>query len=263
MVNWTRLLRPFPSVFFLCPPVVLEIHPITRTPLWGIATLSVLPVRVVACTLPKESNLTYVVKSIQVKLKDTESLAFLECAPSTPVDTIVDLHNVNCSSSIITRLPSLIDVTSTLSISFCCDMVHFWRVVDVYFLLNHNNNQVLFSEVSKSSTRISIVSPIACSNVVLQVVANIICVMLLFLMLYASFRSFRSSRMRRLLRRRPRTIQSISKPIPTSVNPYTTVKHEELPKSCPSSIYIPASGGHSNELDILSLLCNKHNHYCL
>ncbi|KAK8796705.1 hypothetical protein WA588_000833, partial [Blastocystis sp. NMH] len=99
-----------------------------------------------------KSNLTYVVKSIQVKLKDTESLAFLECAPSTPVDTIVDLHNVNCSSSIITRLPSLIDVTSTLSISF----------FDVYFLLNHNNNQVLFSEVSKST----------CSNVVLQVVAN-------------------------------------------------------------------------------------------
>jgi len=117
--------QTFSFSFLSLPPVVLEIHPITRTPLWGIATLLVLPVRVVACTLPKESNLTYVVKSIQVKLKDTESLAFLECAPSTPVDTIVDLHNVNCSSSIITRLPSLIDVTSTLSISFCCGMVHF------------------------------------------------------------------------------------------------------------------------------------------
>ena len=122
---------------------------------------------------------------------------------------------------------------------------------------------MLFSEVSKSSTHRVLVSSVACSNVVLQVVANIICVMLLFLMLYASFRSFKSSRVRRFFRRRRGTIQSISKPIPTSVNPYATIKHEELPKSRPSSIYIPSSGGHSNELDILSPVCNKHTNYCL
>lgn len=133
----------------------------------------------------------------------------------------------------------------------------------MYFLLSQNNGQVLFSEVSKSCTRHITILIIACSNVVLQVVANIICVMLLLLMLYASFRSFKSSRVRRFLRRRRKTIQSISKPIPTSVNPYTTIKHEELSKSRPSSIYIPSSGGHSNELDILSSLCNKHKNYCL
>ena len=67
-----------------------------------------------------DSNLTYVINTIRVIPKNTDSLAFLECPPSTPVNTALDVHDVNCTSSIITQLPSLIGVTSTLRISFCC-----------------------------------------------------------------------------------------------------------------------------------------------